>query len=53
MLLEFLWDDPNIFDTFTDKYLAQKCDELLMQDKFKLNSFVGLVVHRLFVDLTA
>ena len=53
MLLGFLWDDQEIFDAFTDKFLAAHCEQLLIRDQSKLGAFLSLVVHRLFVDLTA
>ena len=32
MLLGFLWDDQEIFNTFADKFLAAQCEELLAKD---------------------
>ena len=53
MLLGFLWDKPDIFDTFSEKFIPQYCDHLLAKkDILGLNSFLGTVIHRLFVDLT-
>ena len=31
MLLGFLWDKPDIFDTFSDKFIPQYCDSLLVK----------------------
>ena len=53
MLLGFLWDDQEVFNTFTDKFLTAFCNQWKDKNPNMLISFLGLVVHRLFVDLTA
>ena len=53
MLLGFLWDKPDIFVTFSEKFVPQFCNHLnAKKDILGLNSFLAFVVHRLFVDLT-
>ena len=53
MLLGFLWEDQEIFDTFSNRFLAEFCEKWIYTDELKVAKFMGLVVHRLFTDLTA
>ena len=53
-LLGFLWDKPDIFATFSERFITEYCDNLLAKnDTLGINFFLGFVIHRLFVDLTA
>ena len=54
MLLGFLWDKPDIFTTFSERFITEYCDSLLAKnDTLGINFFLSFVIHRLFVDLTA
>lgn len=53
-LLGFLWEYPEVFDAFTGKFLVPYCKEnLAAGNPFKVDSILGLVIHRLFCEVTA
>jgi len=55
-LMWYLWDDPEIFKLFTDKFMVKQCEitpEEYERDPQKLDEFLEMVVHRCFLDLTS
>ena len=52
-LFGFLWEYPEVFDTFSNNFLVQYCQEQMQVDEFKVDQVLDLEVHRLFTDVTA
>jgi len=51
-LFGFLWEYPEVFDAFSDKFLVPYCLEQMSKNHLKVDSLFDLVVHRLFSDYT-
>ena len=48
----YLWENKDVFDAFSEKFLFTYCEEKLATDPAKVDQMLDLVVHRLFTDLT-